>query len=143
MKLMVEGFVIKPKTIIGIVFFILSQVELDVVREIFSIIGLGDLNYSIYKYIFFFVALYILFTNEVNKILNYIKEKINAIKNETNTSPKTSRKDSAAINMQKEVDDIFRIHRKSLELYEKDPIVKEKVGKVIDAIESDIKHLIK
>lgn len=143
MKMMVEGFVIKPKTVIGIVFFILSQVELDIVRAIFSIIGLGDLDYSIYKYIFFFIALYILFTNEVNKILNYIKEKINTAKNENNASPRTSGKNSAAVNMQKEVDDIFRIHRKSLELYEQDPIVKEKVGKVIDAIESDVKKLVK
>lgn len=143
MKMMVEGFVIKPKTVIGIVFFILSQVELDIVRAIFSIIGLGGLDYSIYKYIFFFIALYILFTNEVNKILNYIKEKMNAAKNENNGSQRTSGKKAGNINMQKELDDIFRIHRKSLELYEKDSMVKEKVNKVIDAIESDINNLMK
>lgn len=141
--MMVEGFVIKPKTVIGIVFFILSQVELDIVRAIFSIIGLGDLDYSIYKYIFFFIALYILFTNEVNKILNYLKEKMNAAKVEGNGSPRTSGKKAGNTNMQKELDDIFRIHRKSLELYEKDPMVKEKVNKVIDAIESDINNLMK
>ena len=141
MKIHFEGVYLKPKVILGIAMLILSQVEFDLVRAVFSIIGLGDMDYLFYQYIFFFVGVYVLFTDQINTAFNFVKDKMrgnSASFSKTKTSSSKTNSDTL-----KEIENIFSIHKRSIELYEKDEHVREKLKTVVNELYNDISKLIK